>query len=70
MEDSVVAALKTVNEIEEDCKLFTNPEEIASCNDFVPDNYESSDCSAFECFPSLHCVGILQKVGFMSILKC
>ena len=62
MEDSIVAALKTNNEIEEDCDLFTNPEDIASCNDFIPDNYKSSDCSAFECFSSFNSIGILQKV--------
>ena len=45
MKDSVITALEAVNEIEDDHEPFTNPEDIASCNDFIPDNHESSDCS-------------------------
>ena len=45
MENSVLAALKSFNEIEDDYEPFTNPEDIASYNDFIPDNYESSDYS-------------------------
>ena len=45
MEDSAVKALKSVNEIEEDYEPFTNPEDVASCNYFILDNYESSECS-------------------------
>ena len=36
-------SLEAVNEIEEDCELFANPEHMALCNDFIPDNHESSN---------------------------
>ena len=37
--------LDAVIEIKEDHKPFQNPEDAASCNDFIPDNDESSDHS-------------------------
>ena len=45
MEGFVVASLEAVNEIEEDYEPFANPEDMASCNDFIPDSYESIDYS-------------------------
>ena len=45
MKDSVVTVLEAVNEIENDYEPFINPEDIALCNDFTPENYESSDFS-------------------------
>ena len=37
--------LEAVYEIEDDHEPFTNPEDAALSNDFVPDTYESSDFS-------------------------
>ena len=45
MEDSVVTALEAFNKIEYDHEQFTNTEDLASCNDLIPDNHESSDFS-------------------------
>ena len=43
MEDSVVTALEAVNQIEEHYESFTNPEDMAVCNDFIPDNVFCKD---------------------------
>ena len=45
MEDVSVLLLAAVSEIEEDCELFQNPEDISLCNDFIPWIDEGSDCS-------------------------
>ena len=37
--------VEAVNEIEDDCEPFANPEDTASCKDFIPCNCEISDCS-------------------------
>ena len=41
MEDSAVTALESVNEIEEDYEPFAKQEDTASCNNLIPDAYES-----------------------------
>ena len=45
MEDSVVTELEVVNKIEEYYEPFTNPQGMSLWNNFIPDHYESSDCS-------------------------
>ena len=55
MEDSVVTELEAVNERKEDYEPFTNPEDIALCNYFIPDLDESSDCSDSDDADNDHC---------------
>ena len=45
MEDSFVTLLEAINEIEDDYEPFNNKEDTEPCNDFILDDYESSDCS-------------------------